>query len=159
MPGSNGDPLEYIQSSYPQMLSLQSPDIKEISEIIDELKLSSPGHDGISTYLVKQIKQFMLKPLAHIISLSLNTGVVPEDLKVAKIIPLFKSDDRQCFNNYRPIYILPCFSKVIEKVVYKRIMCHVNNNSILYKHQYGFHKNHSTYMALIYLIDYYICIR
>lgn len=152
MPGSNGDPLEYRQSSYPQMLSLLPPDIKERSEISDEFKLSSPGHDGISACLVKQIKQFILKPLAHIISLSLNTGVVAEDLKVAEIIPLFKSDDRQCFNTYRPISILPCFSRVMEEVVSKRIMCHVNNKSILYKHQFGFRKNHSTYMALIHLI-------
>lgn len=148
-----GDPMEYITSNYPQIISFHPPDIQELSKIIDELKLSSSGHDDLSAWLVKQIKQFVLQPLAYIISLSLSTGVIPEDLKVAKVIPLFKAGERQCFNNYRPISILPCFSKVMEKVVYKRIICHINNNSILYKHQYGFRKNHSTYMAVLHLID------
>lgn len=65
--------------------SIRSPDIDEISEIIDDLK---PWHDGISSFLVKQIKELIVKHLAHIISLSLNTGVVPDDLKVAKVICL-----------------------------------------------------------------------
>jgi len=51
-----------------------------------------------------------LQPLAQIFSLSLKTGIVPEDLKIVKGIPLFKADDSQCSNNYRPISILPCFS-------------------------------------------------
>uniref|UniRef100_A0A3B3DH72 Reverse transcriptase domain-containing protein n=1 Tax=Oryzias melastigma TaxID=30732 RepID=A0A3B3DH72_ORYME len=150
---THNDPLEYIQPFYPQMLSFQPPNIEEISEIIDDLKLSTAGHDGISAFLVKQIKHSILKPLTHIVSLSLATGVVPDDLKVAKVIPLFKADDKACFNNYRPISILPCFSKVFEKVVYKRLFFHINNNSILYKHQYGFRKHHSTYMALSHLLD------
>lgn len=58
-----------------------------------------------------------------------------------------------CFNNYRPISILPCFSKILEKIIYKRILFHLDSNAILYKHQYGFRKNHSTYMALLHLID------
>ncbi len=50
------------------------------------------------------------------VSLSLKTGVVQEDFKIAKVIPLFKADDLQHFNNYRPISILPCFSKILEKI-------------------------------------------
>ncbi len=99
------------------------------------------------------MKQSILQPPVHIFSLSLKTGVVPEDLKVAKVLPLFKADDPRCFNNYRPISILPCFSKILEKIVYKQILFHLDSNLILYKHQYGFQKHHSTYMALLHLID------
>lgn len=153
MPCSNEDPLKYIQHLYPHISTFQPPDVKEIGEITDQLKSSASGHDGLSVRLLKQIKEFILMPLAQIISLSLNTGIVPADLKVAKVIPLFKAGDRQCLNNYRPISILPCFSKILEKVIHNRILTHLNNNSIFYRHQYGFGKNHSTYMALVHLVD------
>ena len=59
----------------------------------------------------------------------------------------------QAFTNYRPISILPCFSKILEKLVYKRILQHINSNKLLYNHQYGFRKNHSAFMALIELTE------
>ena len=80
-------------------------------------------------------------------------GSVPKDLKIAKVIPFHKSGDTRCFNNYRPISILPCFSKILEKLVYKRILAHLNKHSILYEHQYGFRTNHSTDMALLHLVE------
>ena len=57
------------------------------------------------------------------------------------------------FNNYRPISILPCFSKILEKLVYNRMLQHLNKHNILYEHQYGFRKNHSTDMALLQLVE------
>ena len=134
-----GNPLDFITGNYPSISSFKSPDVIEISDIIDELKTSSAGHDNISASLVKQVKLSVLKPLAYIFSVY-ETGIVPDDLKVAKVIPLFKTDDPRCFNNYRPISILPCFSKILEKIIYKRILSHLDSNSILYKHQYGFRK-------------------
>lgn len=95
----------------------------------------------------------MSKPLTHVFAVSLKTGVVPSDLKVAKVLPLFKEGEPSVFNNYRPISILLCFSKVLEKLVYTRVIKHFNDNNILYKHQYGFCKKHSTYMALLQLTD------
>lgn len=153
IPACQGNPLDFISSDFPPFSSFEPPDTQEISDLIDELKLSAAGHDNISAFLVKQVKEHILQPLVHILSLSLKTGIVPDDLKLAKVIPLFKADDPCCFNNYRPISILPCFSKILEKIVYKRMLNHLNSNAILYKHQYGFRKNHSTYMALLHLID------
>jgi len=115
VPDCCGNPLDFITGNYPSISSFKPPDVQEISDIIDELKTSSAGHDNISASLVKQVKLSILKPLAYIFSLSMKTGVVPDDLKVAKVIPLFKADDPCCFNNYRPISILPCFSKILEK--------------------------------------------
>lgn len=153
IPACQGNPLDFILKDFPIILSFEPPDAREISVLIDELKISAAGHDNISAFLVKQVKQSILEPLVYICSLSLKSGVMPDDLKIAKVIPLFKSDDPSCFNNYRPISILPCFSKILEKIVYKRILLHLNSNLILFQHQYGFRKHHSTYMALLHLID------
>lgn len=73
-----------------------------------------------------------MEPYTRIFSRSMETGVVPKDLKNAKIVPLFKTGDP---SNYRPISILPYFSKILEKLIYTRILKHLNVNNILYKHQ------------------------
>lgn len=82
-------PLEYIPRTVPIISTFKPPDIQEISDVIDELKTYSAGYDNASVFLVKQVKQSLLQPLVHIFSLSLKTGAVPEDVKVAKVIPLF----------------------------------------------------------------------
>jgi hypothetical protein len=61
------------------------------------------------------------KPLAHIFNLSLTTGIVPTDTKLAKVTPVYKSGNKQQFTNYRPISILPSFSILLEKIVAKKL--------------------------------------
>ena len=95
----------------------------------------------------------LIEPLTYITNLSLIQGIFPDELKKAKIIPLYKSNDPMLFNNYRPISLLPLFSKVLERIMYNRIIKFINKHKILYKYQFGFRKDHSTYMALIILID------
>ncbi len=86
--------------------------------------------------------------------LELETGIVPQNLKVARVIPIFKTGDSKEFSNYRPISILPCISKILERLVFSRLLNHLDANNILYKHQYGFRKRHSTEHALIQLVNY-----
>ena len=69
-------------------------------------------------------------------------------MKIARVIPLFKAGDRSLFTNYRPISILPSFSKFLEKVVYNRLYNYLSKLEILCD-QFGFRKNHSTSLALI----------
>ena len=69
------------------------------------------------------------------------------------MIPLFKSGEDGLISNYRPISILPVFSKLFEKVVYKRLINYLDSNNTLFKKQYGFGKNHSTSLALLDLVD------
>ena len=79
----------------------------------------STGHDGItcSTKLLKQIIRNNASPLEHIFNLSLSTGCCPDLLKLAKVIPVYKKDDPTQVTNYRPISLLPCISKILEKLV------------------------------------------
>ena len=69
------------------------------------------------------------------------------------MIPIFKSDDQSLFTNYRPIWVLPSFSKFLERVIYNRLMKYLMNFNILCSNQYGFKKDHSTALALIDLYD------
>ena len=89
----------------------------------------------------------------HIVNLSLSQGKFPEELKVAKVVPLFKSGDPSSVSNYRPISLLSSFSKVIEKCMAIRLMEFITRHGILYEYQFGFRPNHSTNMALHLLID------
>jgi hypothetical protein len=83
----------------------------EISSCIKSLESKrTPDVTGLSTILLKQIYTTILTPLQHIFSTSLSTGTVPSKLKIAKLIPLFKSGDCQDLNNYRPISLLSIFS-------------------------------------------------
>jgi len=72
-------------------------------------------------------------------------------MKLAKVIPLYKNGD--IISNYRHVFLLSVFSKILEKVIYNHIMNFVNKHDVLYKFQFGFHKKHSTSMALSILVD------
>ena len=91
--------------------------------------------------------------LVHIINSSLSTGIFPNALKIANILPLFKSGKSSLFSNYRPISLLTSVSKVFEKVFYIRLYQFLMKYNILYIFQFGFRRNHSTSLALLVLLD------
>ena len=92
-------------------------------------------------------------PLCFLINLSISTGIVPDKIKIARVVSVYKSDNPSLFCNYRPISILHCFSKFFEKVVYNRLIDVIEKHNILFSHQYGFRSQHSTSLALVQLID------
>ena len=103
-------------------------------DIVRSLKnKKSPGFDYIKNDLIKNVIKGILKPLIHIFNISLSSGVVPRNMKVAKVVPVFKKGDPQLLTNYRPISLLSSFSKILEKLVYIRIIKFLNktNNIIL----------------------------
>ena len=112
----------------------------------------SCGHDEIPPKLVKEISKQIVKPLTHIYNQSLLTGVIPNELKIALVTPVFKANSKEEFSNYRPISVLPCFSKILEKIMYKRVMKYLDMHSMLFQSQYGFRKKHSTNLATIELV-------
>ena len=123
-------------------------------QIINNLpNKDSCGFDGISTLVMKSIKHVILKSLALIINQIINTGVFTNKLKIAKITPIFKKDDRTLFTNYRPISLLPIFSKVIEKVICIQINDFFVENKLCFNHQYDFRCGHSTELAALELTD------
>ena len=89
-----------------------------------------------------------------IINKSISEGIVPDLLKTAKIIPVYKKDDAFLPSNYRPISLLSIFDKLLEKIICVRLKQCLEKHSILYKYQFGFRKNHSTSHALIDVAEY-----
>jgi len=77
----------------------------------------------------------------------METGVFPSKLKIARVIPIYKSKDKQSFTNYRPISLLPSISKIYETIVHNQWFSFITINSLM-KNQYGFRKDHSTINAV-----------
>ena len=109
---------------------------------------NSSGWDGISNKLLKSIKDVIAEPLALIFNISIKTGVFPEWFKSADIIPLYKSGSKLYCTNYRPISLLLTMSKLLEKIIYKRVYSFLNITRQIYQSQYGFRTNYSCENAI-----------
>ena len=144
----------YLKNKPNSNLSFSEVTIHTVLSIIDSLKpKTSSGMDEISNKTLKVLKNEIAAPLTVIINQMLYTGIFPDALKVSKVIPLYKKDDKQLFSNYRPISLLPSISKIFEKVILIQLTEYLNNNNILHKNQYGFRKHHSTELASLHLVD------
>lgn len=108
----------------------------------------STGADDINGNIIidcfKNLKYILFK----VFKASLDQGVFPDQLKVAKVIPIYKNGDKKNVSNYRPISILPTFSKILVRIIYNRTYKYLDDNKILYKNQFGFKKNVSTEHAI-----------
>ena len=113
----------------------------------------SPGLDDIFSNVIKFVVGALVRPIKHIFNLSLEKGIFPDNLKIARITPIFKSGNEEFVNNYRPISVLPCFSKVLERVMYNRLYTFLIENNILYDKQFGFQKENSTQHAILQLTN------
>jgi hypothetical protein len=122
----------------------------EVIRVIENLKSkSSSGWDGISMKLIKKIKFEIAEPLTYIINLIFKTSVFPDKLKIAKVIPIHKKGVKTQVSNYRPISLLPSFSKVIEKLILNQLENFQDQHKFLHNHQFGFRKGLSTALATV----------
>lgn len=144
---------KYLTENHPYSFFFCPVEPVELVNTAKKLKpKTSHGFDEISTKLMKESMELIAIPLTHIFNLSFSSGIVPDKLKIAKVIPIFKSGDKQLFNNYRPISLLPAFSKLLEKLVCKRILCYFEKFDLLYQHQYGFRAKHGTVHPILHLL-------
>ena len=91
--------------------------------------------------------------MTHTFNLSITSGIVPIELRIACVVPLLKAGDKSIFSNYRPISVLPSFSKILEKLVYNPLIDYLSKYKILSDNQFGFCKHYSTEYALALLYD------
>ena len=116
--------------------------INELKDAFFCLKINkSTGHD-ISYNVVSKCFGELCTPLKHIFDLSFENGIFPDSLKIAKVTPVYKSGDSSSLSNYRPISLLPCFSKMLEQIMYRRLYSYSQENKILYSKQFGFQTDH-----------------
>ena len=130
---SNVDPLLYIQRN-PNIITISDVIESEINTIIRNIKNSSSGYDELPTSIMKTVSEEYIKPLTYMIKKTISLGHFPEELKLARVIPINKGENDQLIQNYRPISVLPF-------------------NNILYDYQFGFRKHHSTSHAIITLVE------
>ena len=114
----------------------------EIRSLISKLpNKKSSGFDNIDNIILKEIKDCVLTKLGEIFNLSMLEGVFPEKMKLAEVVPLYKSKENFLMNNYRPISLLITLSKLLQKVIYKCTYVHMYIHQ-LYDSQYGFRQGH-----------------
>lgn len=127
---------------------------EEVLALSTTLKTTqSTGPDDLNPSVMKPLLSIIAKPLAEIINCSLTTGIVPGPMKIAKVTPIYKQGNSEEVTNYRPISILPYFSKLLEKVMYVRLYNYIVTRGILYESQHGFQHGHSTLMSLLSVHD------
>ena len=154
IPQTNNSPLEFM----PPMIADDfyfSPIIpKEIEEEINKLKAKkASGPYSIPISILKTIGHLISKPLSVISNASLSSGIVPDNFKLARVIPIFKKGSQLDVSNYRPISLLSIFNKILEKLVFNRMISFVNKKNILFDNQFGFRSKHSTTHAILSIVD------
>lgn len=126
----------------------------EINKIIDALNTNtSTGLDGFSTKAIKCVKHLIADKLSLSINTSLELGIFPDSLKIAKVSPIYKCGSKTDPSNYRPISVLPVVSKIFERILYDRLSEYLTEKQILIDEQYGFRPKCNTLTAAIDLIS------
>jgi hypothetical protein len=129
----------------------------EVINTMESLKSkNTAGYDGISSKILKQCGRTISKPLTHICNCSLTTGIFPERCKFAIVRPIYKKGQHKEMNNYRPISLLTSFSKILEIIMFKRLVQHLESNNILTSAQFGFRKGVHIEDAIFSLLNYII---
>ena len=153
-PPAGASIFDYLKNQNDNSMFLSPVDENEVIRVVESCKnKSSTDADGLSMNIVKHIITLILKPLTHIFNTSFKTGVFPDKFKIAKVIPVFKSGIKENCSNYRPISLLPQFSKILEKLFNSRLSAFLDKNNIINPSQYGFRENMSTSYALTELIN------
>ena len=132
-------------------------DISEKEMINEFLKVSASNKSTLENFkpsVLVSVLDIIVKPLTFLFNLSLQSGIFPDKLKIARVIPVPKKGDITDCSNYRPISLLSIFDKLFEKIVYSKLIKYLDKFNILFKHQYGFRSNHSTTFALCEITDY-----
>ena len=112
----------------------------------------SPGYGNIKYNVIKKCFDSLCEPVKNLFNLSIEKGFFPDDLKIGWVTPIYKGKDSSHVSNYRPIPVLPCFSKILEGKMYNRLYKYLNENNILRSKQFG-QNCHSTDHTVVQLVD------
>ena len=132
-----------------ETITATEDDVLDLLKCIDTTKATGP--DGISPKLLYEAGYSIVPSLTKLINLSLKTSKVPKDWKIANVIPLFKKGDKHERNNYRPVSLLSCVSKILEKIVFKHLYNYLHEHHLISPDQSGFQPGDSTVNQLSYL--------
>ena len=145
-PNDFTDYRRFMKQRNDNTIEFHEIDKSEIDEIIQDLNPNKSS--DMSPRILKLFRGVLSPTLAILFNNCIYGGVFPDVLKIARVIPLFKTGDRNNVSNYRPISILPTISKIFEKLIHKRIVKFLDAHQVIYRKQFGFRKKHSTVHAL-----------
>ena len=128
---------------------------QEVLNCINKMDASKAcGPDNIPTRLLKMCAVYIAEPLSNIFNRSIHAGTYPACWKRAKVKPVYKGKGSPSeLANFRPISLLPCVSKIFEKLMFKRLYRHMTTNALLNERQSGYRPGHNTQLQLVYLAD------
>ena len=137
----------FLQKRVQESLFMEPTFPSEVYNALAGLKTGkSSGLDNIPFFLLKTAAVVIAPTLSYFINLSFELGLFPDSRKEAKIILVFKTEDKLLMYNYSPILILSSFSKMFEKCIYKRQFSFFDKHKVLSPNQYGFRPGFNTIM-------------
>ena len=146
----NGDFQKFLSHDQPNSIAIDPVDGDEIFSIINKININKAyGPASFPSQILHLIKNIISKPLSWIANICFSTGVHPDKLKLAKVIPIYKKGSKTLTSNYRPISLLSNLNKIFEKLVFSRVYSFIDKNNSIYNLQYGFRPKYSTNHALI----------
>jgi hypothetical protein len=155
VPPTNIDFKAYL--SNPCINTFHCEEVTE-QEVLSELcllkSLKKSSLEGLNPSVLWSAADTIVPLLTCIYNMSIIHGVFPDKLKLARVIPIFKSGSHDDPLNYRPISLLSIFDKILEKIMCRRLVSFLNKYNLLYSYQFGFRSHHSTTLALTELCDF-----
>lgn len=151
---SNTSPLQYINVNLACSFYLFPVTNRECLDIIGKLKNTKYDINTIPVKLFKKIAPMLSESIVQLINNSFSAGVFPDCLKLARITPVYKSDDRLAMHNYRPISVLPLLSKIFERCVSTRLINFLNKHRLISTCQFGFRQGRCTTDAIEILTEF-----
>ena len=148
LPDSTANPMNYVHSSVVSSMFLNPVTAVEIDSVIMSQKKKSNRKNTLPLSILSACRQMLCDVIAYLVNDSFDSGVFPQLLKRAEIVPVFKSGDPKLVYNYRPISLLPLMSKIYERCMYNRLLSFLIRHSILSTDQFGFRRGRSTVDAI-----------
>ena len=152
-PSTTNNMTEYTNGISNSFALFPITETEVINSILKLKPNKSPGYDEITSDLLKLSITSISRVLQHVFNASIESGIFPSRMKIAKVIPIYKKGNHLEVSNYRPISLLPVLSKCLESIMFNRLNSYINKYNLISPSQFGFQKGKSTVDAILSFLD------
>lgn len=153
IPVTDIDPVSYMSPAISDSVYVTPSTPSDVSRIISSLALKGCDSSSIPSYVYKSLSSVLSPIISNLFNQSVQLGVFPSCLKIARVVPIHKAGSKELLNNYRPISTLPLLSKIFEKLMIVRLNSFLSHNNVIQPRQFGFMKDHNTADAILEFCD------
>ena len=154
IPVHNKSPLDYLGNACDNSLFATPCTRDEVVTLIASFPTKGCCSTRVPIFIYKKLIHLLSPVISNLFNESVNSGLFPDCLKIARVVPIYKSEDRSDISNYRPVSTLLVLAKVFEKLMHKRLLTFLSNNNIIYKNQFGFQVGYNTSDAILEFLDF-----